>query len=91
MSWKPFGRLLGGSWGSWQSIGISWESFGVSWGPLGWPLRLLEGVLVVLGVSWERFWDVGRPKRYHHDGKMDVQSSTALKKARFPFYVCTGF
>ena len=85
MSWKPFWGLLGGSWVSWQSIGISWESFGVSWGPLGRPLRLLEGVLVVLGVSWGRFWGVGAPKRYQHDAKMDIQSSTALKKARFPF------
>ena len=49
-----------------QSIGVSWESLGVSWGSLGWPLRLLEGLLAVLGVSrvvfgmsWGAF--LGRP------------------------------
>ena len=73
-------------------LAVHWGLLGVSWGSLGWPLRLLEGLLAVLGVSskslwvsWGRFWGVGAPKRYQHDAKMDIQSSTALKKARFPF------
>ena len=89
---------LGVPWGRpKRSIGVSWESLGVSWVSLGWPLRLLEGLLAVLGVSresfgvsWGRFWGARAAKRYQHDAKMDIQSSTALKKARFPFYVCTG-
>ena len=79
-------------------LAVHWGLLGVSWGSLGWPLRLLEGLLAVLGVSrkslglsWERFWGVRAAKRYQHDAKMDIQSPTALKKARFPFYVCTGF
>ena len=78
-------------------LAVHWGLLGVSWGSLGWPLRLLEGLLAVLGVSgqsfgvsWGRFWGVRAAKRYQHDAKMDIQSSTALKKARFPFYVCTG-
>ena len=101
MSWDPFWSLLGGSWGvlgsSGKSSGGPTVSLGVSWGSLGWPLRLLEGLLAVLGVSrkslglsWKRFWGVRAAKRYQHDAKMDIQSSTALKKARFPFYECTG-
>ena len=100
MFWGPFGRLLGRSWGAlgllsdhWGRLGISW----VSWGSLGWPLRLLEGLLAVLGVSreslgvsWVRFWGIRAAKRYQHDAKMGIQSPTALKKARFPFYECTG-
>ena len=78
-------------------LAVHWDLLGVSWGSLGWPLRLLEGLLAVLGVSrkslglsWERFLSVGAAKQYQHDAKMDIQSSTALKKARFPFYECTG-
>ena len=78
-------------------LAVHWGLLGVSWGSLGWPLRLMEGLLAVLGVSrkslglsWGRFWGVRAAKRYQHDAKMDIQSSTALKKARFPFYVCTG-
>ena len=84
---------LGVPWGPLECLlGVSWGSLGVSWGSLGWPLRLLEGLLAVLGVSresfgvsWGRFWGAQAAKRYQHDAKMDVQSPTALKKARFPF------
>ena len=78
-------------------LAVHWGLLGVSWGSLGWPLRVLEGLLAVLGVprksfgmSWGRFWGVRAAKRYQHDAKMDIQSSTALKKARFPLYECTG-
>ena len=78
-------------------LAVHWGLLGVSWGSLGWPLRLLEGLLALLGasrtsrgLSWGRFWSVRAAKRYQHDAKMDIQSSTALKKARFPFYECTG-
>ena len=73
-------------------LAVHWGLLGVSWGSLGWPLRLLEGLLAILGVSresfgvsWGRFWGAQVAKRYEHDAKMDMQSSTALKKARFPF------
>ena len=89
---------LGAPWGRPKGLlSVHWGLLGVSWGSLGWPLRLLEGLLAVLGVSreslgvtWWRFWGVRAAKRYQHDAKMDIQSSTALKKARFPFYACTG-
>ena len=101
MFWEPFGRLLGSSWGAWGSprgspgsplgslgslLGFSWVAFASPGGSLGGSRGLQEVSWAVLG----QFLGVGAAKRYQHDAKMDIQSSTALKKARFPFYECTG-
>ena len=96
-----FGRRLGGSWGAWGSprgspgsplgslgslLGFSWVAFASPGGSLGASRGLQDVSWAVLGAVWS----VRAAKRYQHDAKMDIQSSTALKKARFPFYVCTG-
>ena len=101
MFWEPFGRLLGGSWGALGSPkGSPVSPLGSLGSLLVCPGRLLGGLCVSLavlgvsresfGVSWGCFWGAQAAKRYQHDAKMDIQSSTALKKARFPFYECTG-
>ena len=89
--WGRPGGLLAVHWGL---LGVSWGDLGVSWVAFASPGGSL-GVLGVsrksFGVAWVRFWGAQAAKRYQHDAKMDIQSSTALKKARFPFYECTGF